>query len=126
MVKAETQANIRNEYNACRVGYDQAIRELICTGMTEAQADAWLFEKFVNPPVENEAAARNFAAVSGAFAPLVKTSERWPGLVSVDGHLVNPKTDEVFIVKTSKRGRDYLSSITSARRIKKILNLAKA
>lgn len=118
-----TREQIRHEYHACRVGYDASLDALINTGMTEAEADRFLF---CRETPSNELTARNLAAVSGPFAPLVKTSERWPGLVNVEGHLVNPKTDEVFIEKTSKRGRAYLSSITSARRIKKILKLAKA
>ena len=117
MVTAETQTNIRTEYHACRVGYDQALRELINTGMTAVQADAFLF---CREPSQ--------AALAHELRNQLPASkdERWPDLVRVAGHLVNPKTDEVFIIKTSKRGRDYLSVITSARRIKKILKLAKA
>ena len=43
------------------------------------------------------------------------------GMANVTGLWVNPDTREVFTVKTSKRGNDYFSTITSQRRIKRAL-----
>jgi len=47
-------------------------------------------------------------------------------MIEVDGYFVDLGTGQVWIEKRSKRGRHYLSTITSPRRIKKALKLAKA
>jgi hypothetical protein len=47
-------------------------------------------------------------------------------MIEVDGYFVDLGTGKVWIEKRSKRGRHYLSSITSERRIKKAIKLANA
>jgi hypothetical protein len=39
-------------------------------------------------------------------------------------YVVNPATKECWVVKSSKRGREYLSTITSPPKIKKLVKLA--